>query len=469
MRFVKPLLIVGIAASLVILLYCTVGWLSEPGDRIHDFLFDRSVVQYVTLLVFALVVTLLGYRLIGHLRSTKELRKIQLGENCGTIPDSPLGRHIRTWKDTLTRQGAGTAIVLAERFAEEREKETQRGYELINFLVCSLPALGLFGTMLGLSSALSVAFSKGSFEKESIQGFVSSLGTALDTTVLALACAMAAGMVVWLLNRIERLFHEQRIEVSYSAAGLSPFALQPRTEEQRYSSQSEESGVLEKVMAKFKASIVQSVKPIAETVSRFDEGVGRLEEFVRTSIEHFARSEAEHDQRTNASFQAIYSHFGEAVVRIGNLIATHNSETTRTIASAINRFAEAIEASNVVDTVRAEIRAGMVENMTEVTSKFDTSLGRLEELMGASIERSTHRQSNLDEENREAVVQAVTSCLTEVLERIGELITTHNSDAVKHVTLALDRFAGAVDERIPQEFVISSQGRRGNGELNHVA
>lgn len=157
MRVIKSLFTFGIAADLVILLYCAVSRMFKPGDRIHDFLFDHSAVQYVTLFTFALVVTLLGYRLIRHLCSTRELSKIRRIGQRGTIPDSPLGRHIRTWKDTLTRHGTGAALALAERFTKEQEKGTQQGYEVINFPVCSLPALGLFGTMLGLSSALSRA------------------------------------------------------------------------------------------------------------------------------------------------------------------------------------------------------------------------------------------------------------------------------------------------------------------------
>ncbi len=468
MRIMKPLFVFGIAADSVILLCCAVSWRFDPGDRIHDFLFDRSAVQYVTLFSFALAMTLIGYRFIRYVRSKREVRKIQYCKDWRKISDSPLNNHISTLRDTLARHGGRVALSHAERFAQQQQEDCQRACDVINFLVCSLPALGLFGTMLGLSGALSAAFSKGSFGSDSIQTFVGSLGTALDTTVLALVCAMVAGSTAWLLNRKEKLLHQQQTAVIHAVSGLDGFNLQLNADRPASSRDTRDLDIAETVTAEVQASVAQNMTEITST---FEGSLGRLEELVRVGFERSVQREAGHDQEADAvaAVQAINSYLDQAMARIAELITTHNSETTRTIASAINRFAEAMEASNVVDTVRAELRASMGENMTEITSRLQEHLGSLEELICATLKRSDQREpEGANEASEEVLVRALTSCLDEAMERVGELIITHNGDAIKHVTSALNRFAGAIDERIPRELVIS-YSRNGNGELNHVA
>ena len=366
MRVIKLLFVFGIAADLVILLCCTVSWLFEPGDRIYDFLFDRSAVQYVTLFAFALAMTLLGCRFIRHVRSMREVRRIQYAKDPGAMPDSPLSNHIGTLADTLARYDAGVALSHAERFTQRQHEDIQQAYDAINFLVCSLPALGLFGTMLGLSGALSAAFSKANLGPDSIQTFISSLGTALDTTVLALACAMVAGPTAWLLNRMEKLLHQQRIAVIHAVSGLNRF---------------------------------------------------------------------------NHQLNAVHP--------------------------ASSRGTQDLDAAEIL---RDELQASVAGNMTEITSRFDECLGRLEDLARMSMEHSVQSDSkDVQMVNRSNLAEAVTSSLNEAMQHIKDMIVTHNTEAINTVSSVLNRFTGALDERIPRELIIS-YSRNGvcGTELNHV-
>jgi biopolymer transport protein ExbB/TolQ len=303
--------------------------------------------------------------LIRYVRSKREVHRIQRCKDWKEIGDSPLNNHIEKVRDMLARDDAEVAFSHAECFAQRQREDTQRAYDVINFLVCSLPALGLFGTMLGLSGALSAAFSEGSLGSDSIKTFVSSLGTALDTTVLALGCAMVAGSTAWLLNRMENLLLQQQTAVIHAVSGLDGFNLQ-----------------------------------------------------------------------LNADRPA-------------------SSRDTRDL--------------DIAETVRTEVQALLAENVAKITSRFDGCLEGLEELARMSVERSAQSNS-IDGQgiNRANLAEAITSCLDNAMERIGELIITHNGDAIKNVTSALNRFAGAIDERIPRELVIS-YNRNGDGELNHVA
>lgn len=342
MRVIKPLFVFGIAADLVILLCCVVSWLFEPRDRIYDFLFDRSAVQYVTLFAFALAMTLLGYRFIRYVRLKREVRRIQYGKDRRAMPDSPLSDHISTLGDTLARYGAGVALSHAERFTQRQHEDIEHAYDVINFLVCSLPALGLFGTMLGLSGALSAAFSKGSLGSDSIQIFVSSLGTALDTTVLALACAMVASPTVWLLNRMDKLLHQQQIAVVHAVSGLDRFNHQLNTVRPASSRDTWDLDVAETLRAEVQASVVGNM---TEITSRFDECLGRLEDIARMSMECSAQSDSEDVQGVNRAnlVEAVTSCLDEAMRHIKNMIVTHNTEAVNTIASVLNRFTKALD------------------------------------------------------------------------------------------------------------------------------
>lgn len=81
--------------------------------------------------------------------------------------------------------------------------------DIINFLDFLLSAIGIFGTILGLSNSLLTAFSEGSDGVKGIQQFVVSLTTVFDTTVLALACAKLVDGFAWVVGRIRYGFIEQ--------------------------------------------------------------------------------------------------------------------------------------------------------------------------------------------------------------------------------------------------------------------
>ena len=65
--------------------------------------------------------------------------------------------------------------------------------------------------MLGLSGALFDAFGEGKLTDQAVQQFVSSLATALDTTVLAMLCAAPVFFASFLLCRRENELHDHQI------------------------------------------------------------------------------------------------------------------------------------------------------------------------------------------------------------------------------------------------------------------
>ena len=161
----------GMAVLMTAMILAAVDLLAWPGTWIYEFFFHRSVIQFVTLLVFSLTLTLLFGRLIKFGR-----------------------RRRRTVHAGVTSSRAA---------AEGLSEEISTAYEAFNFLISMMPALGLLGTVLGLSISLSTAFGGASVGPMALQQFVTALATALDTTVLGLICAMITGALAWLLNRAE--------------------------------------------------------------------------------------------------------------------------------------------------------------------------------------------------------------------------------------------------------------------------
>ncbi|UCE48771.1 MAG: MotA/TolQ/ExbB proton channel family protein [Phycisphaerales bacterium] len=466
MRIMKPLFALGAAADLVIVLYCVVGWRFDPGDRMHDFLFDRSPVQYATLFAFALAIVILSCRLIRYLRSKSELRRIRRSGNCGRMPNSALGEHMRTMKETLNQYGVGAAFACHERFAQLQEDESQQGYELLNFLVCSLPALGLFGTMIGLSDGLFKAFSEGLAEN-SIQKFVGSLGTALDTTVLALACALIAGTVTWVFNRMEKRLRERRNTFVGTSFGLDRACHESVPTRSVPVAETHDSDVSETLRTDLRTAVAESMAGISST---FAECLTTLEDLARTNSELLVQNGPDRGRQLDVAnlTESVTSCLHNATDQIGELIRTQNAEVVRTVASAVNRFAEALEASNVIDTVRAEVRASMSENMTEVNLKLQTHLEKLEEVVRTGLDHAIQIESQAGAHfDQTDLVESMTSCLDGAMERIGNSVVEQCNQGMQTIAAALKESAKATNARMLQALITYNSEHE--LELNNVA
>lgn len=470
MRAVKSLLLVlAIAVDMVVTTCLVVSWLSKPPEYLYEMIFHRSFVQYLTLFTFALILTLLGGRFIRCIRARREVCRLQDEPDEDDVPDSsPISEIVSKIKDTLARHGSDAALAQAEQFADQQTASTQHAHETINFLMCLLPALGLFGTMFGLSGAMSAAFSKGSMSKESIGIFVSSLGTAIDTTVLAMICAMIGGAIIWFLGRVEKPLQEQQAGLIRRLSGLDDLhrcvsAGQPSA------GQAEDAGAAAASSAELQASVADSVTRV---VSKLDACVERMEELTRATQACSAELASHKTQAGHGEdmVKAVTACLEAATGRIGDLIAAGNTDVVRTIASSLNRFAEALEASNVVTTVRAEVRAAMAENMAQTASKLEEGLKMLANIAQTSAERCTQVKSEDGQGfSRADLAEMMSACLESAVNRLGALVATHSRQTADAVAATLDRFTAEVDDRIPREVVISyNRNGRGNGELSDV-
>jgi len=188
------------ATLLFVAVFGLLELITSPGDRLYAFIYERGFVQPAAIGVSCLIIVMLLQRLAAYREDRDRIERAKNG--VGALPDD-IAKCLQAVSSTRQIYGNAAALTHAERLAEDHKSSVRKSYAGINYLGGCLPALGLFGTMLGMSNALFTAFASGSVGPESVQAFVSSLATAMDTTVMSMACAapLLAGM--WLLERLE--------------------------------------------------------------------------------------------------------------------------------------------------------------------------------------------------------------------------------------------------------------------------
>lgn len=195
-----------LAAFVLAAVVLTVGWLVgirylvEPilGDAraLHEFFFNRSWIQWMTLAAFFLTLAILGHRVIFQRGVVVALRYL-----AGSSPFRPsIGgqsvayrfEQVRRWKEA---HGPIQASRYNHELALQDEAALERIYGLLSHAVQLMMALGFLGTVWGVSQSMSGSFGSlagASTEilKSILGNFTNGLSTALDTTVLGLISSL---------------------------------------------------------------------------------------------------------------------------------------------------------------------------------------------------------------------------------------------------------------------------------------
>jgi biopolymer transport protein ExbB/TolQ len=146
------------------------------------------------------------------------------------------GSEVESWLDQIAieiqqltknesdnEQGQSHRSAIDERIRQLQERAEERVYSRFNFVVGVLPSLGFIGTILGMGEALLKAdqLVKSTNKELAIQSMTQELGFAFDTTLVALVCALGAGVIIVLLKRQEHDVFDDRIGVIKRDAGLT--------------------------------------------------------------------------------------------------------------------------------------------------------------------------------------------------------------------------------------------------------
>ena len=335
MKFRKHIVPVMLSAVLVSVFCYAVASLSTPGERLYEFFFSRSFIQFITLYVFTFTTWLLCDRAVFHVRIKAQLRHVYKNkENRHTRP-GPLSRQVSDVRRILRESGGAAARSFAENSAKAEKEKTHKSYEAIHFLVCSLPALGLFGTMLGLSHSLFTAFSGSSGGMEGIQKFVTALATALDTTVLALACAMLAGGLAWFMERSEHKISGQQARFIREAFSLENFAVESENSKPDGFADNHLPAATEAFRAELRSLTAEIVE---DARNKFTSMLHNSSEYFRSEIGQAVKDVLEeqrmHEQKL---LDRVAVRLGESIDQVGCLIEHHNGRTAQDMNSQLKK------------------------------------------------------------------------------------------------------------------------------------
>ena len=227
-----------LAAILATALALTAVRFLIPGQGVKDFL--RSPIQYVTTLCFWITMFTLAMK---HVRSSREQRAYSIGEE---ILDDPEFEFTLTWMgaDRVRQKFAhadhedyhDTVVFTTILNGLDRLRKTQSTSELddyfrtrcdvlsgeletsyagIRYLIWLLPTLGFIGTVWGIGRGLSkfAGIIRNAAEwdavRDELPGVTTQLGTAFDTTLLALVLsALALLYMSWMLKRDEHILEK---------------------------------------------------------------------------------------------------------------------------------------------------------------------------------------------------------------------------------------------------------------------
>jgi biopolymer transport protein ExbB/TolQ len=179
--------------------------LAEP-QAFHDFFFNRSPIQWVTLGVFFFSLSLLIHRVISHRRVQSELQALSAQRPLqeGTLVAQRFGKV----QQCKTQVGPGAAANYNRELAEQDEEALDRVYGLLGNTIQLMLALGFFGTVWGISQEMFSAFgnlagASMSDLKAMLDTFGHALSTALDTTILAIICALITSVLMAAMQWLE--------------------------------------------------------------------------------------------------------------------------------------------------------------------------------------------------------------------------------------------------------------------------
>ena len=167
---------------------------------VYAFFLKRGFVQWISLYCFVLSLVLLSRRFPIVLREKNALHSLKNG-NINISRPCAVNIRLQRIRKHIKKEGVGNVRTYAQHLSEADSEELESGYSMSGVIVNVLPLIGFFGTVLGLSSGLYEGYIVKASD-ESTDSFIQAIGTAFDTTLLALGCTIVVII-------IQRLIHKQ--------------------------------------------------------------------------------------------------------------------------------------------------------------------------------------------------------------------------------------------------------------------
>lgn len=460
MTFLKLLRVPALTAGLLCLTYGGISAIAFPGDRLYAFIYQRGFVQPTTISVFCLVVVLLLGRLWRYRRERAGLRDLA-SQKLRDLPQA-IANRLQAVAKTQEKHGNAAALAHAERLAAEHEQALHNSYAALNYLAGALPALGLFGTMLGMSNGLFYAFASGKFGTGTVQQFVTCLGVAMDTTVLGMVCAAPAFACAWLLERWEKAAADQYAGYVRMRLGLNEAA---HTDQTVDALRTELRSVAREMAAEAKSAFEVALR---RSVDQYGQSLGA------SVAEIFSNQRAHENQVLQQVVSRVSTQLGEALQGLGERIEANHRGLTEQLLKQLGQLEGALRGGaagnqNGSAHVDSQLPASLAGALESVGKRWDAQNRRLtEEVVRqlAQIELALRGRSSDEHRAMEEVVSRLSACLGGVMKSMGERMETHNRRLTEEMAGQLGHLEAALRNRTPEEIVIRYQHERkadGNG------
>lgn len=193
-------LVIAVASTMLVNigLPFTIEPLLDDPSKFHAFLYERSLIQWLTVGVLLFVFPILVDRIIRAARLSAAVREHGAAARRRTDElAQAVGMRVEAVQRCKLVHGQEAAAAYCAELRADDESDLDRVYGLVANAMQLMLALGFLGTVWGVSQSVFGSFANlgnatTSELKQSLQGFTAGLATALDTTVLGILCSLAA-------------------------------------------------------------------------------------------------------------------------------------------------------------------------------------------------------------------------------------------------------------------------------------
>ena len=327
---------------------------------------------------------------------------VDADEEPSSEPAPYVVRRLREALDLVVRTGSADTLEDHLKYLSDLDAaRAAQSYGLVRFVIWAIPIMGFLGTVIGITDAIACLSPS---QLDNMTGVVSGLGTAFDTTAIALGLSMVLMLLQFVVDRSEQALLGDVDEAAWSAlAG-------------RFQSLAGDDG----------ATLV--VARLAETVSRSSNQLLEAQAhswraLERTAATNLAKALDEAGQTLNeslsASLDGTLSRWSESLVEAHDRLLSRREDRWTQAADSLAAAVRGLEQhhgsladqttllSKVVDATRdiSSLERSLDANLNTLaaTGRFDETLATL----AAAVQLLAARAGDVSSDARRVELQAV--------------------------------------------------------------
>lgn len=229
-----------VAFALTLVLYTALRLLLPDGAWFTVFLFERSPTQWLAIALFFFGLDQVFARHRVARRETRKLAQVRWPESMEVAAANPVApvawvdRRVALISEIARHHSPAFTQNAAKELADEDGRSFNENYVLTTDVVQLLPLVGFFGTVWGLSQGLYNNFVLQG--EDSTSSFANAIGTAFDTTLLALFLTILLSMLQSVirrseqsvLERLDQIIEKGLVQLETTGGKVLPAANDPR-------------------------------------------------------------------------------------------------------------------------------------------------------------------------------------------------------------------------------------------------